>query len=209
MNLLKKSGALGNIVWIHTVSGCMSTALDRTVDGQPFPAAGTYSIDPAHSTVQAVARHLMVSKVRGGFSAFEGTITVGEEIADSGVQVTIQAGSIETRDEKRDGHLKSPDFLDVESFPELTFRSTGVEKGFSVAGDLTIRGVTRPVELATDYLGTFKNPWGQTVAAFSASTTINREDFGMTWNAPLEAGGVLVGKDLTIELEIQAALQEG
>lgn len=183
--------------------------LDRIVDGQPFPAVGTYSIDPSHSTVQAVARHLMVSKVRGGFTSFSGTITVGEAVADSGVQVTIDAASISTREEKRDEHLRSADFLDVETHPQLTFRSTRVEKGFTVHGDLTIAGTTKEVALDTDYLGTYKNPWGQTVAAFSATTKINREDWGMTWNAPLEAGGVLVGKELTIELEIEATLDEG
>ena len=184
-------------------------ALDRTVAGQPFPAAGVYTIDGSHSSVEAVARHLVVTKVRGHFNEFEGTITVGETPEDSAVQVTIKADSIETKDRKRDEHLRSPDFLDVENFPELTFRSTSVDKGWVVTGDLTIRGVTREVTLDTDYMGTFKNPWGQTVAAFSAKTTLDREDFDMTWNAPLEAGGVLVSKELKIELEIQAPLQEG
>ena len=185
------------------------STLDRTLNGRPFPQAGTYSIDASHSTVQAVARHLVVSKVRGGFSDFGGTVTVGQELSDSRVEVRIAAASIETREEKRDEHLRSGDFLDVENHPDLTFRSTRVEDGFTVVGDLTIRGTTRQIVLKTDYLGTFKNPWGQTVAAFSATTTINREDFGMVWNAPLEAGGVLVGKELKIELEIQAALDEG
>ena len=184
-----------------------TSSLDRTVDGQPFPAAGTYTIDGSHSSIEAVARHLMVTKVRGQFSDFEGTITVGETPEDSAVQVTIKAASIVTKDPKRDEHLRSPDFLDVEQFPELTFRSTKVDKGWTVTGDLTIRGVTREVQLGTDYMGTFQNPWGQTVAAFSAKTTLNREDFGMTWNAPLEAGGVLVSKDLKVELEIQAPLE--
>lgn len=191
------------------MSTTSAPALDRTVEGQPFPAAGTYTIDASHSTVEAIARHLMVSKVRGRFGTFSGTITVGETPAESGVQVTIDASSIDSGDAKRDEHLRSPDFLDVDSHPELTFRGTRVDKGWAVTGDLTIRGTTREVTLDTDYLGTFKNPWGHTVAAFSAKTTINREEFGIVWNAPLEAGGVLVAKDLKIELEIQAVLQEG
>lgn len=191
------------------MSTIANESLDSSYNGQPFPATGVYDIDGAHSTVEAVARHLMVSKVRGRFSDFEGTITVGETPAESGVHVSIKAASIDTREQQRDNHLRSPDFLDVDNHPELTFRSTGVEEGWKVHGELTIRGTTRPVTLDTEYLGTFKSPMGPTVAAFSATTTLNREDFGMTWNAPMEAGGVLVGKDLKIELEIQAALQEG
>jgi polyisoprenoid-binding protein YceI len=182
--------------------------LDRTVAGRPFPAAGTYAIDPSHSSVQAVAKHLVVSKVRGGFGRFEGAVVVGEDPAASSVEITIDAASIDTRDARRDEHLRSPDFLDVERFPHLTFTSTGVDAGGRVRGELTIRDTTRPVELDVDYLGTFRNPFGQTVAAFSATTTINREEFGMTWNAPLETGGVLVGKDLKVEIELQAALQQ-
>ncbi len=191
------------------MSDTATQSLDRTVDGQPFPAAGTYVIDPSHSTVEAVARHLVVSKVRGRFGSFSGTITVGETPADSAVEVSIEAASIDTNDEKRDEHLRSGDFLDAEAHPHLTFTSTAVDRGWSVTGELTIRGESRPVVLDVDYLGTFANPWGQKVAAFSAKTTLNREEFGITWNAPLEAGGVLVGKELKIELEIQAQLQEG
>jgi polyisoprenoid-binding protein YceI len=189
------------------MSDTLST-LDRQVAGQPFPATGTYAVDPSHSTVQAVAKHLMVSKVRGSFATFSGTVVVGDEPAGSRVDITIDAASIDTRDPKRDEHLRSADFLDVERFGALTFRSTRVEPGWTVVGDLTIRDTTREVVLDVEYLGTFKNPWGQTVAAFSATTTINREAFGMTWNAPLEAGGVLVSKDLKVEIELQAALQE-
>ena len=147
------------------MSTTTTDALDRTVAGQPFPAAGVYTIDGSHSSVEAVARHLVVTKVRGHFNEFEGTITVGETPEDSAVQVTIKADSIETKDGKRDEHLRSPDFLDVENFPELTFRSTSVDKGWVVTGDLTIRGVTREVTLDTDYMGTFKNPWGHRALA--------------------------------------------
>lgn len=190
------------------MSTVTNQSLDTTYNGQPFPAAGVYEIDGAHSSVEAVARHLMVAKVRGRFSDLAGTITVGQTPEESGVEVSIKAESIDTREAQRDNHLRSPDFLDVENHPELTFRSTGVDEGWKVHGELTIRGTTRPVTLDTQYLGTFKSPMGPTVAAFSASTTINREEFGMTWNAPMETGGMLVGKDLKIELEIQAALQD-
>lgn len=186
-----------------------TTALDRTVDGHPFPAAGTYAIDPSHSSVTAVARHLVVSKVRGGFTRFAGTVVVGDAPAASSVEIAIDATSIDTRDAKRDEHLRSPDFLDVDRFPQLTFRSTRVEGRWTLVGDLTIRDTTREVALDVEYLGTSRSPFGQTVAAFSATTTIDREAFGITWNAPLETGGVLVGKDLRIEIELQAALQEG
>ena len=184
--------------------------LSREVAGQPFPAPGTYVIDPVHSTVGAVARHLVVSKVRGTFSDFSGAVVVGDGPADSQVSVQIQAASVDTRSPDRDTHLRSPDFLDVEQHPTLAFVSTGVTREggtWQVRGDLTIRGRTVPVVLDTAYHGTFVNPWGAQVAAFSASTSINREDFGMVWNAPLEAGGVLVGKRLEIELEVQAQLQ--
>lgn len=191
------------------MSDTATTTLDRTVQGQPFPAVGTYAFDVAHSTVQGQVKHLMVSKTRVLFKQFEGTITVAEDPAAASVEVTIQADSIDSRDEKRDGHLKSPDFLEVEQYPHITFRSTAVEPGWKVIGDLTIKDVTRQVVLDTEYLGTFKSPMGPTVAAWSAETTLNREDFDVTWNAPMETGGVLVGKDVKIELEIEAVLQEG
>jgi polyisoprenoid-binding protein YceI len=183
----------------------------RTVAGRAFPATGTYAIDPSHSSVEAVARHLVVSKVRGRFGAFSGTITVGEGLEDSRVDVEIDAASIDTRSADRDQHLRSPDFLDVEQHPSLSFRSTRSEAGpggtWLVHGDLTIRGVSRPVVLETVYEGTLQNPWGAQVAVFSAKTEIDREQWGITWNAALETGGVLVGARLKIELEIQAQLQ--
>lgn len=186
-----------------------ATTLDRQINGQPFPAAGTYTIDNSHTTVQGVVKHMLVSKVRVAFNEVGGTIVVGEQPTDSSVEVAIKAASVDSRDENRDGHIRSGDFLDVETYPEITFRSTGVSPGWAITGDLTIRDTTRPVVLETEYLGTFKSPMGPTVAAFSASTSINREDFTITWNAPMEAGGVLVSKDVKIELEIQAILQEG
>ena len=182
----------------------------RTIDGRQVPAAGKWQIDKSHTTVGAVARHLMFSKVRGRFTEFSGTITVAEQPEDSSVEVSIDAASIDTGDAQRDGHLTSADFLDVENYPTLDFRSTLVEAGgdgWTVTGDLTIRSTTRPVELAVEFEGVGTDPWGNDKAVFSATTEINREEFGMVWNAPLEAGGVLVGKTLKIELDVQAAYQ--
>ena len=183
----------------------------RTVDNRAVPVAGKWEIDKSHTTIEAVARHLMVSKVRGGFTEFSGTIEIADRPEDSSVTVTIDTASIDTGGGKRDGHLKSPDFLDVENYPTLDFRSTSVEAAgsdrWNVTGDLTIRGTTRPVVLDVTFEGVLVDPFGQTKAVFSAATELNREDFGMVWNAPLEAGGVLVGKTLKINLEIQGTLQ--
>ncbi len=182
----------------------------RTQDNRTLPATGTWVVDASHSTIGAVARHLVVSKVRGRFEEFEGTITVGEDIMESGVSLTIAAASINTGSEDRDAHLRSPDFLDVENFPELTFTSTSVipnGTGWRMTGDLTMRGETHPVSIDFEFLGVYPDPWGNQKAAFSGSATIEREKWGVNWNAPLEAGGVLVSKQLEIELEIQAQLQ--
>ncbi len=182
----------------------------RTVDNKTVPVAGTWVIDPSHSTIGAVARHLVVSKVRGHFEKFEGTITVGEDVTESGVSLTIEAGSITTRSADRDAHLKSPDFLDVENHPNLSFTSTSVAakgSGWELTGELTMRGETHPVTIDFEFLGVYADPWGNQKAAFSGSTTLEREKWGVNWNAPLEAGGLLVSKELQIELEIQAGLQ--
>ena len=171
--------------------------------------AGTWVIDPSHSEVGFTARHLMVSKVRGSFSGFAGTITVADDAVK--VDASIDANTVSTRDENRDAHLRTGDFFDIENHPTWTFVSTGIKgsgNDFTVVGDLTLRGVTKSVELATEFLGVNVDPWGNTKAGFSASTKINRKDFGVEWNAPLEAGGVLVGEEVKIELEIQAALQK-
>lgn len=183
-------------------------AATRTVDGRTVPAPGTYTLDASHSTVEAVARHMVVTKVRGRFSDFTGTIVVDEEPTRSTVEVSIPAATIDTRNADRDGHLRSPDFLDVEQFPTIDFRSTAVRPvsadRWEVEGDLTIRGTTHPVTLAVDFLGTATDPWGGTRALFSAATKLEREAYGMTWNQALEAGGVLVSKVFDIELEVQA-----
>lgn len=173
--------------------------------------AGTWVIDPSHTEVAFSVRHLMVSKVRGTFSGVAGTITVGDTVDSVKVDVTIDAASVNTRDENRDNHLRTNDFFDIENHPTWTFVTTSVTGGasdFAVTGDLTLRGVTKSVTLDTEFLGVNVDPWGNTKAGFSASTKINRKDFGVEWNAPLEAGGVLVGEEVKIELEIQAALQK-
>jgi len=184
------------------------TLATRTYHGVTIPEPGTFVIDPAHTTVGFVARHLMVSKVRGSFSQVNGSITVGEDPLASSVEATIGAASINTGAPDRDGHLRSADFLDVESYPNLTFRSLRVARhsgnGFELAGELTIRGVTREVELEVEFDGVVRNPWGQEVIGFTATTEIDREEFGITWNAALESGGVLVGKKVKIEISAQA-----
>jgi polyisoprenoid-binding protein YceI len=180
----------------------------RQVQGKEFPAAGTYSIDKAHTTVEFVARHLMISKVRGRFVDFEGEIHVGEDPAVSSVEVTIDARSIATGDETRDGHLRGADFFDVERFPTLSFRSTGVEQGkggtWRVTGDLTVRDVTKPVVLDVEFDGASVTPWGDHRIGFAASTELDRDEWGLTWNQALETGGVLVGRKVRIELNVQA-----
>jgi polyisoprenoid-binding protein YceI len=182
--------------------------LSRIVDGREVPAPGTYTIDASHSSVEAVARHLMVTKVRGRFAAFSGTIEVAERPEDSRVEAVIEASSIDTKDAQRDGHLRSPDFLDAERFPTLSFKSTSVTpvagSRWQVSGDLTIRDATRPVTLDVEFVGGGADPWGNEKIAFSATTELDREDYGITWNQTLETGGVLVSKSLKVELEIQA-----
>jgi polyisoprenoid-binding protein YceI len=185
-----------------------TTTATRTWEGTAIPAAGTYTIDPAHSTVEFVARHLMVSKVRGGFTRFDGTITIAEQPEDSALEVTIDPASITTGADDRDAHLRSGDFLDAERFPAMTYRSTTVERttdGWRVLGDLTIRDVTLPVPMDVEFLGAIADPWGNTKSAFSARAELDREAFGLTWNVALESGGVLVGKKVAIEIEVQLA----
>lgn len=173
-----------------------------------LPQTGTWTLDPAHTVIGASVRHLMAAKVRGQFKAFSGTISMGDTPEESSVQVSIDAASIDTGVEDRDNHLRSADFLDVENHPTLEFVSTEVRRSgdnYEMEGELTMRGVTRPVTLDVSYLGLMTDPWGNDKALFSASGTINREDWGLTWNQALEAGGWLVGKNIDIELEVQAA----
>lgn len=174
---------------------------------QTFLEAGTWTLDPAHSQVSFRVRHLMAAKVRGSFTSFEGSLEIGETPEDTSVSATIAASSIDTGVADRDAHLKSGDFLDVENFETLSFRSTAIrsaDDGFELEGELTIRDVTRPVVLDVEFAGVMADPWGNEKAIFSAETKINREDWGLTWNAALETGGVLVGKEVTIEIDAQA-----
>jgi polyisoprenoid-binding protein YceI len=175
-------------------------------------APTTWTIDPVHSHVEFAVKHLMISTVKGRFADVEGTVVIDEgNPANSRVEVQIAAASVDTREAQRDAHLRSADFFDAETHPYLTFASTRVEpKGdgeFTVYGDLTIRGVTRPVALEGEFLGTNKSPFGTTVAGFSAKTKLNRKDFGLNWNAALETGGVLVGDEIKISLEVEAVQQ--
>jgi polyisoprenoid-binding protein YceI len=177
----------------------------------PGLTPGTWTIDPAHSEVGFVVRHMMVSKVKGRFAKVDGTITVADDVLQSSVEATIDAASIDTRDENRDAHLRSADFFNVEQYPTLTFRSTGLRTDgddFVLDGDLTIHGTTRPVSLALEFNGTQPNPLadGKPTAGFSAHTEISRKDFGLEWNVALETGGVLVADKIKIVLEIEAGL---
>ncbi len=187
-----------------------TATLTRTVNGEELPHPGTYTLDKSHSTVSFVVRHMMVSKVRGHFTEFSGDIVVAEEPASSKVDVTIDVASVDTRDPQRDGHLKSPDFFELEKYPTITFTSTSVHGGggdWKVDGDLTIHGVTRPVTLELEFLGATGDPYGGKRIGFSASTEIDRSDFGLGWNAALETGGVVVSKNVKIEIEAEAVLK--
>jgi polyisoprenoid-binding protein YceI len=183
----------------------------RTIQGIEAPAAGTWEIDPGHTSVAFVARYLMVTKVRGHFSGFSGAVHVAERPGESWAEIVIQASSIDTGNADRDKHLRSPDFLDVERFPEIRFKSTKIElpggNRIVVTGNLTIRDVTRPVVLQVEFAGLSQDPWGNRRAGFSATTEIDREEFGASWNLALEAGGWLVSKTVQLELDVLTTLK--
>lgn len=166
---------------------------------------GIWNLDTSHSTVGFVVRHAGISKVRGQFALLEGTLTLGETLADSAISATIQAASFNSGDEGRDGHVKSGDFLDVEAFPTLTFVSSAVSgdaEDFELTGELTIRGISKTVTFKGEFNGVAVDPFGATRAGFEAKTVISRKEFGLTWNAALEAGGVLVSDKVTITLDV-------
>lgn len=172
---------------------------------------GTYTFDPAHSRIGFTARHAMVTKVRGSFNEFTGTAVLdGASPANSTATVTIKAASIDTRNEQRDAHLRSNDFLAMEQYPEITFVSTGVkaseagENEFELTGDLTVKGVTNSITIPLTFEGVATDPFGNVRAGFEGSVAISRGDYGVTWNAPLEAGGVLVSDKIVLEFEISA-----
>jgi polyisoprenoid-binding protein YceI len=179
-----------------------------TTTSVPSTLTGNYVIDPTHSRIGFVARHAMVTKVRGSFNEFEGSgYFDAENPAGSRAKLTIQAASIDTRNADRDAHLRGNDFFDMETHPEISFVSTDVEAvdgNYRVTGDLTIKGVTKPVVVDDEYTGTAIDPYGNTRVGFEGQTTINRKDWGVNWNAALEAGGVLVSEKVTLEFEISA-----
>jgi polyisoprenoid-binding protein YceI len=188
-----------------------STVTSRIVDGAEYPAVGTYVIDTSHTRLGFAVRHMAVSKVRGDFTEFSGSLEVAENPADSRVSVTIQAASVDTRDDTRDNHLRTNDFFDVENHPTWTFTSTVVRPvtpgEWNVDGDLTIRGVTKPVTLDVTLEGVVKDPYGLHRVGFSAKTSIDREEFGVSFNGVMEAGGVIVGKKVDIDIEAEATYQ--
>ncbi len=172
----------------------------------------TWQIDYAHSDINFTARHMMISKVRGSFEEWSGSINFDpDNLTDTTVDVTVQIASVNTREQQRDDHLRSPDFFDAAAYPEMTFKSTKVEQTRDdegkLHGDLTIRGVTKPVVLDVEYAGIAQSPWGTMSSGFSASATINRKDWDLTWNQTLETGGVLVGDKIKIEIELELVQQ--
>ena len=180
-----------------------------TATGDPATLTGTYTIDPSHSRMGFVARHAMVTKVRGSFNEFEGSGHFdAEDPSRSHLQLTIQAASIDTRNADRDAHLRSNDFFDMETYPTITFVSTGVTRtgdgAYRVTGDLTIKGVSRPITVELEYTGTAVDPFGNQRIGFEGTTTVNRKDWGVNWNAALEAGGVLVSEKVTLEFDVSA-----
>ncbi|KAA3662076.1 MAG: polyisoprenoid-binding protein [Chloroflexi bacterium] len=172
----------------------------------------SWQIDSAHSHINFSVRHMMISKVRGSFETFSGSVNFDEDTpTNTTVDISIDATSINTREDQRDGHLRSPDFLNADEFPTLTFKSSNVEQvdaeNGKLYGDLTIRGVSKPVVLDVEYAGQAKSPWGTTSAGFSAKTSIDRTEWGLTWNQALETGGILVGDKITIEIELEIVKQ--
>jgi polyisoprenoid-binding protein YceI len=180
-----------------------------TTTTSPVTLTGAYAVDPTHSRIGFVARHAMVTKVRGSFNEFEGSgwFDAGDP-ARSRLELRVQAASIDTRNADRDGHLRSNDFFDMQQFPEITFVSTAVEPladdRFRVTGDLTIKGVTKPVGVDFEFTGHAVDPFGNHRIGFEGSTTVNRKDWGVSWNAALETGGVLVSEKVALEFEVSA-----
>ncbi len=190
----------------------MSTTASHHQSGRTdvsFPPPGTWEIDPGHTEVAFTGRHFMITKVRGRFTGVQGAVVIAEDMRDSLVQVSIDMASVQSGNATRDEHLRSAELFDVERYPTATFRSSAVAwrgREGTVEGDLTIHGVTRRVELAVVFEGQVRDPWGAQRSVFSASVTLNREDFGVTWNVALEAGGVLVSRDITITIDLEAVL---
>jgi polyisoprenoid-binding protein YceI len=183
-----------------------TTPAIRTVAGTEYPAPGRWTIDPGHAEVAFVGRHFGLTKVRGRFTGVSGHADIAEDITKSSLTVTIDTATLNSGDSTRDEHLRSEDLFHVEMHPNASFRSTDIAVDGAtgtVTGDLAIKDVTRPVTLDVDYVGHAQDPWGNDRAVFSASTTISREDWGLTWNMLLEAGGVLVSKEIRLEIEVE------
>ena len=189
----------------------ITPAATRDVNGITLPTTGTFALDRSHTQVGFVARHLMVSKVRGRFTDYEGKIVVADDPSESSVEVIIQAASINTNDVNRDNHVRTNDFLAVEEYPTLTFRSTKVELSprgaWKVHGDLTVRGVKRPIVLDAEFEGVIQDPWGYQRLGFTASAEIDRTEFGVSFNAALETGGFVVSPKVKLEIEAEAVRQ--
>ena len=185
---------------------------EATSTTRPLPAAGTWTLDTTHTDVSFTARHLMVTKVRGRLPLVGGTVTIADNQLASSVEATLDVGGVHSGEAARDEHLRTGDFFDVEHYPTITFRSTKVEEAgngeYRLTGDLTIKDVTRPVTLELEYLGSVASPWNDQRAGFSARTEISRKDWGLGWNVALEAGGVVVGDKVKIEIEAEAILQQ-
>jgi polyisoprenoid-binding protein YceI len=188
-----------------------SIATTREFQGLQIPAAGTYVLDAAHKRVGFVVRHLMVSKVRGDFAQADATITIGEDPLQSSVTASIKTASVQTGQADRDNHLRTGDFFEAEKYPTMEYRSTGIKSfegnEFVLTGELTIKDVTRPVDLLVEFEGVGRSPYGFDVFGFSATAEIDREDWGLTYNMALESGGVMIGKKVKIEIEGEAIRQ--
>lgn len=172
---------------------------------------GTWTLDTVHSEIGFSVRHMMVSKVRGRFSKFEGEIVIADDPLESSARASVDMASIDTRAEDRDNHLRSADFFDVETHPTMTYESTGIRRDgddFLVDGELTIRGVTRPVTLTVEWGGVHPDPWGGQRLGLSATGRINRKDFGMEFNIPIEGGGFVVGDRIDLYLDVEAVLNQ-
>jgi polyisoprenoid-binding protein YceI len=171
-------------------------------------AADTFTIDKSHSSILFAVKHMVIAKVKGEFTEYSGTISYDQaDISKSNVEVTIKTASIDTKDEKRDDHLRNPDFFDAEKFPEITFKSKTIKKseeGFVATGDLTMRGVTKEIEIPFEITGVITDPWGNTRMGVSAELELNRQDYGISWSKSLDTGGLVVGDDVDIEIEIEA-----